>query len=137
MKIRVKKVSLCLLLALLLLPWPLISATRAENAPGEITTSCAYSLPDAVPVSRLTDESLLTRLTVLPNKPLKVTLPACEKPSLYMTWFTLPPSVTLTQLNEKGHQLQQRDLHPATNFERYELDPACRRVTLSSKNAWT
>ena len=124
-------------MALLLLPWPLVPAVQAKTAAGEVTTLCRYSLPDPVPVSRLTDGSLLTRLTVLPNKTVTVTLPACEKPSLYMTWFTLPPSVTLVQMDERGHQLKQKDLQPATFYERYELDPACRKVALSSKNAWT
>ena len=74
MKKCAKIVSICLLLALLLLPLPLIPAAEASGAAGEVTAQCTYALPENVPLERLTDDSLLTRLTVSPNKNLTVKL---------------------------------------------------------------
>ena len=55
MKRIVKKAAICLLLALLLLPWPVIGTAQAESD-GEITAACTYILPAKVPAERLTDE---------------------------------------------------------------------------------
>ena len=90
MKSNVKKAVFCLLLALLLLPLPLIPAAEAEGAPREVTGECVYFLPDNGIAARLTDDSLLTRLTLHKRKDLSVALPACSRPSLYLTWFARP-----------------------------------------------
>ena len=135
MRSYAKKAVFCLLLALLLLPWPLSFVTSAEA--GEVTASCTYDLPENVPLERLTDDSLLTRLTLHKRKDLSVALPACNRPSLYVTWFTRPGVLTVTELNEGGKLIRTTDATPATPFERYELDPACRKVVLSSAEECT
>ena len=137
MKSHVKKAYICLLLALLLLPWGLLSVAKAEAVPGEVTASCSYALPENVPVERLTDHSLLTRLTIRSQKKLTVSLPACGKPSLYVTWFARPRVLTVTQLNAGGKQIAVQDVSPAAPFERYELDPACRQAVLTSGDNFT
>ena len=103
MKSTVKKASFCFVLALLLLAWPLVPAARAEAVGQEVTDRCTYILPENVPVDRLTDDSLLTRLTVYSRKALSVSIPPCEAPCLYVTWFALPQAVTLTQADGEGH----------------------------------
>ena len=135
MRSYAKKAVFCLLLALLLLPWPLSFVTSAEA--GEVTASCTYDLPENVPLERLTDDSLLTRLTLHKRKDLSVVLPACSRPSLYVTWFARPDVLTVTELNEGGKLIRTTDEIPATPFERYELDPACRKVVLSSAEECT
>ena len=85
MKKHEKKAFICFILALVLLPWPLVLTASADGGAGEITDQCAYDLPEDVPAERLTDGSLLTRLTLRAKKELSVALPACRRPSLYVT----------------------------------------------------
>ena len=59
MKNHVKKAFICFILALVLLPWPLVLTASADGGAGEITDQCAYDLPEDVPAERLTDGSLL------------------------------------------------------------------------------
>ena len=99
MKRCAKKAVFCLILALVLLPWPLVLTASAEGGAGEITAQCAYALPEDVPAERLTDGSLLTRLTLRSKKELSVALPACRRPSLYVTWFARPSALTVTELD--------------------------------------
>ena len=137
MKNHVKPAVLCLILALLLLPWPSASAVQAEPAGREVTAECTYTLPEDRPVARLTDESLLTRLSVRGNRSLGVSLPDCENPSLYVTWFARPRSLTLVQQDAQGQQIQKTTVTPVSPFERYALESACRTVLLSSNETWT
>ena len=137
MKSKAKIVISCLLLALLLLPWPLLPFAKAEDAAGEVTAQCAYTIPDNLPSERLTDSSLLTRMTIRGGRSVSVNLPACTRPSLYMTWFSLPGPLTVLQKDEKGKQIKRAEVIPGALFERYELEAACRTVILSSDGAWT
>ena len=137
MKNNVKKAISCLFLALLLLPWPSVGVVRAEGAGGEVTAQCAYSLPTQMPLERLTDDSLLTRMTIPSGKTVTITLPECHDPALYITWFALPPTVTLVQMDERDRQIQRTDLVPASPCERYALEGGCRKVSLSANTAWT
>ncbi|MBQ6357753.1 MAG: hypothetical protein IJI97_02195, partial [Clostridia bacterium] len=132
----VKKAAICFLLALCLLPWPVLGTAQAESD-GEITAACTYILPAKVPAERLTDESLLSRLTVRPRADIRVGLPACSHPSLYVTWFVRPRQVKLEQLDEKGKSIRTDEIVPGSPFERYELDAACRQAILSATEAWT
>ncbi len=135
MRILAKKACICLFSALLLL-MPLFAA-RGEGPAGEVTAVCAYTLPVSAPLARLTDESLLTRITIPGGRSVGVELPACAQPSLYMTWFTRPQGLNLTQYGADGQVLSKTVLNPATPFERYRLDPACRKVLLSANRPWT
>ena len=137
MKNNVKTVSFCFLLALLLLPWPFFSVAHGDSLGQEVTDRCAYTLPDNAPAERLTDSSLLTRLTVRSVNSLGVQLPACQKPSLYVTWFDRPQELTIQQIDQEGRYLEAISVFPASPFERYELDAACRQVILTAKEAWT
>ena len=137
MKSNLKKAVFCLLLALFLLPLPLIPAAQAEGAAREVTGECVYFLPDDGIAARLTDESLLSRATIKGNRSMTVDLPACEKPSMYLAWFTRPKTLTIIQSDAQGRQFKREDVTPAAPFERYELEPNCRKVALSSAQPWT
>ena len=137
MKSNVKKAVFCLLLALLLLPLPLIPAAEAEGAPREVTGECVYFLPDNGIAARLTDDSLLSRATIKGNRSMTVDLPACREPSLYLAWFTRPRTLTIIQSDERGRQFKREDVSPSAPFERYVLEPNCRKVALSSVQSWT
>ena len=137
MKNNVKKALFCLLLALLLLPWPLLPAARAEGASGEVTDQCVFTLPDNGIAERLTDDSLLTRVTIRGGRSMTLSLPACARPTLYFTWFARPKTLTIIQSDAQGRAFKREDVSPASPFERYELDPACRRIALSSNLPWT
>lgn len=132
MKRPAKKTVFCLILALVLLPWPFLLTASAEGADGEVTAACTFALPEKVPVERLIDGSLLTRLTLRSRKELSVSLPACQSPSLYVTWFARPATLVVTEFNAEGKDIRRTEVTPASPFERYELDPACRKATLSS-----
>ncbi len=133
---RANKAIFCFVLALLL-TLPLAPVVQGAEAGEEVTDQCVYTLPARVPAERLTDDNLLTRLTVRTYQTLSVSLPACERPSLYCTWFTRPGKVTLTQLDEAGQKISTTDISPAAPFERYELDLACRRVDMTARENWT
>ena len=115
MKSNVKKAVFCLLLALLLLPLPLIPAAEAEGAPREVTGECVYFLPDNGIAARLTDDSLLSRATIKGNR----------------------RTLTIIQSDERGRQFKREDVSPSAPFERYVLEPNCRKVALSSVQSWT
>ena len=137
MKNHVKKAFICFILALVLLPWPLVLTASADGGAGEITDQCAYDLPEDVPAERLTDGSLLTRLTLRAKKELSVALPACRRPSLYVTWFARPNALTVDELDGEDKLIRTTTVAPRTPFERYELDPACRKAILSTPDTGT
>lgn len=132
-------ISFCCAALLLLAPLK-VRAEEAAKAPEakELTGLCTYTLPTAVPVERLTDESLLTRLTVSRSRKLTVELPeGSEAPVLYLSWFRQPPVLTLKQFDGSGKLLSESQ--PALGYPMglVPLDSGCRKAELSSEDSWT
>lgn len=125
MKKRGVPLLLCLLMLLGLFSIP---QTQAE----EVTTQCTYDIPDKGNSDYLTDDKILSRVSVKSGKTLAVNLPALSTPVLYAVWFELPGTCILIEKDAAGTEITRRTLEPVQYYESYALSPGCVRAELKA-----
>lgn len=102
----------------------------------EATDQCTYTLPDkASNPANLTDDKVLSRVSLKSGKTMSVSLPELSQPVLYAVYFELPDEFTLIEKDASGAELSTRTVTPTYYYESYALTPGCTRVELKAGKA--
>lgn len=114
------------LLLVLLLAVSFVPAASAEE------TAVTCKTPAGEPAERLTDDNVLSRVTVPRNGQLTLSFTPGEEQSLYVVWYSLPAAVTLEQYSAAGKKIGSENIVPASYYESYALDSGCASVVLKA-----
>lgn len=128
-----RKKGVSLLLCLLMLVGIFmtdIPTTYAEAE--EVTEQCTYTLPDKSDAGYLTDDKVLSRVSVKSGKTLSIALPEMTVPVVYVAWYELPDTFTLIEKDSSGMEIARATLTPAHYYESYALSSSCAQVEMKA-----
>lgn len=124
---------LCLIMVLGIF---VIDIPTAQAEAEEATQQCTYTLPDKTGnADNLTDDKVLSRVSLKSGKTMAIDLPTMTTPVLYLVWYELPGEFTLMEKDAEGKELTSRTLTPVHYYERYALSSDCARVELKAGKA--
>lgn len=98
----------------------------------EVTEQCTFTLPDQSDGSYLTDDKVLSRITLKSGTTLSVALPEMTAPVVYVVWYELPDIFTLIEKGSDGKELTRRTVEPAHYYESYTLSSDCASVEMKA-----
>ena len=126
-----KSVSILLCILLLLLAVPI--AGGAE----EITVS--YSIPKDRPAERLTDDDVMTRITIDAKSSIQLTADAAlDGYTLYLVFYESPHDAVVTFYDAKGNSLLQTMLSdPETLYLQLYVPGGCTKIELKANKSCT
>ncbi|MDO4565689.1 MAG: phosphodiester glycosidase family protein [Clostridia bacterium] len=122
-----RAVILVLIVALIAAFW---GAWGVADEAGEVSADCEYRMPsDSDRAENLTDDNVLSRLTVRDTESVEILLPEEGADWLYIEWYTLPERVRITQRDGEDNELSREDLSPEKHLQTYRLSEGCREVS--------
>lgn len=129
-----KRFLCILLLTLLLLSYGGVSAL-AEGGE-ELSASCIYTFPkEGEYLTRMTDNNVMSRLTVAAGKAITVELPKGGV-TLYIEWYALPTAYSLVEYDAAGEQLSEAQRSAGSYVETFLLNAACVKVKLTAVDSY-
>lgn len=115
----------CILCAVVLLTSLGLPIQAAE------TQTATYVLPREVPSERLTDTSVMTRITVEPRDEIRLQLGTTGTGrTLYLEWFTLPSDAVVIQLDADGAVIAEQQADETRYWETVAVADACTEICL-------